>query len=37
MADEVEKIFPDAVSEQPGNYLGVNYNKIDVIFKEVTP
>ena len=35
MVDEVEKIFPDAVSEQPGNYLGVNYNKIDVIFKEV--
>ena len=35
MVDEVEKIFPDAVGEQPGNYLGVNYNKIDVIFKEV--
>ena len=35
MVDEVEKIFPDAVGEQPGNYLGVNYNKIDVQFKEV--
>ncbi len=35
MADEVEKIFPDAVEEQPGNYLGVNYDKIDVMFKEV--
>ena len=35
MIDEVEKIFPDAVSEQPGDYLGVDYNKIDVIFKEV--
>ena len=35
MVDEVEKIFPDAVSESPDNYLGVNYNKIDIEFREV--
>ena len=35
MVDEVEKIFPDAVGETPDNYLGVDYNKIDIEFREV--
>ncbi len=35
MVDEVEKIFPDAVGESPDNYLGVNYDKIDIEFREV--
>jgi hypothetical protein len=35
MVDEVEKIFPDAVGESPDNYLGVDYNKIDIEFREV--
>ena len=35
MVDEVEKIFPDAVGESPDNYLSVNYNKIDIEFREV--
>ena len=35
MVDEVEKIFPDAVAESPDNYLSVNYNMIDIEFREV--
>ena len=35
MVDEVEKIFADAVGETPDNYLGVDYNKIDIEFREV--
>ena len=35
MADEVLKIFPKAVVTMPDGYLGVNYNLIDVTFKEV--
>ena len=35
MADEVIKVVPEAVSTMSNGYLGVNYNLIDVTFKEV--
>ena len=35
MADEVMKIVPKAVVTMDNDYLGVNYNLIDVTFKEV--
>jgi len=35
MADEVIKVFPEAVVTMSNGYLGVNYNLIDVTFKEV--
>jgi len=34
MADEVIKVVPEAVSTMSNGYLGVNYNLIDVDFKE---
>ena len=37
MADDVIKLVPEAVGTMPNGYLGVNYNLIDVTFKEVTP
>jgi hypothetical protein len=35
MADEVIKIVPEAVSTMDNGFLGINYNLIDVTFKEV--
>ena len=35
MADEVMKGVPEAVVNMPNGFLGVNYNLIDVTFKEV--
>ena len=35
MADEVIKVVPEAVGTMSNGYLGVNYNLIDVTFKEV--
>ena len=35
MADEVIKLVPEAVVTMDNGYLGVNYNLIDVTFKEV--
>jgi len=35
MADEVIKVVPEAVGTMDNGYLGVNYNLIDVTFKEV--
>ena len=35
MADEVIKVVPEAVVTMPNGFLGVNYNLIDVTFKEV--
>ena len=35
MADEVIKVVPEAVGNMSNGYLGVNYNLIDVTFKEV--
>ena len=35
MADEVIKVVPEAVVTMSNGYLGVNYNLIDVTFKEV--
>ena len=35
MADEVMKVVPKAVVTMDNGYLGVNYNLIDVTFKEV--
>jgi len=37
MADDVIKLVPEAVSTMSNGYLGVNYNLIDVTFKEVNP
>ena len=37
MADEVIKVVPEAVGTMSNGYLGVNYNLIDVTFKEVNP
>ncbi len=37
MADEVIKVVPKAVSTMSNGYTGVNYDLIDVTFKEVTP
>ena len=35
MADEVIKVVPEAVKIMPNGFYGVNYNLIDVTFKEV--
>ena len=35
MADDVKKIVPEAVVTMANGFLGVNYNLIDVQFKEV--
>ena len=35
MADDVMKVMPEAVSTMANGFLGVNYNLIDVQFKEV--
>jgi len=35
MADEVIKVVPEAVGTMSNGYLGVNYNLIDVTFKEI--
>ena len=35
MADEVIKVVPEAVSTMDNGFLGINYNLIDVTFKEV--
>ena len=37
MADEVIKVVPEAVSTMSNGYTAVNYDLIDVTFKEVTP
>ena len=37
MADDVIKLVPEAVGTMSNGYLGVNYNLIDVTFKEVNP
>jgi len=35
IAEEIQKIIPEAVITMPNGFLGVNYNLIDVTFKEV--
>jgi len=37
MADEVIKVVPEAAVLRPDGFYGVNYNLIDVTFKEVNP